>query len=210
MCDALGVTERPTCPWCGVLAGFNLRQSIDAVVTDDAGGSKTIKYGIWTCHSCNRPIVGEAVDTPTEGLQPFGERYPEKVSRPDYPATVPPPVAADAREAHACFSIKSWRASVAMARRSLQAAAIEQGAPDKKLVAQVDWLEEQRLIPPLMKDVAHRIRLEGNVGAHPDKDGLQDIDEARAREVLDFLDDFIRYVYEIPSRLQAITEPPQA
>ena len=100
--------------------------------------------------------------------------------------------------------------TVAMARRALQAGAFEQGAPDKKLVDQIDWLEEQRLIPPLMKDVAHQIRLEGNVGAHPDKDGLQDVDEGRAREVLAFLDDFIRYVYEIPSRLESITEPPPA
>lgn len=58
--------------------------------------------------------------------------------------------------------------------------------------------------PEQLGDVAHKIRLGGNAGAHPDKDGLKDVTEDDARRLLEFLEDFVRYVYEIPGRLQAM------
>jgi hypothetical protein len=91
-----------------------------------------------------------------------------------------------------------------MARRAIQGMCIDLGAPDKKLVEQIDWLEERRLITPQMRDVAHRIRLGGNTGAHPDKDGLNDVDEPEAKALLEFLDDFIRFTYEIRGRLEKL------
>jgi uncharacterized protein DUF4145 len=52
-----------------------------------------------------------------------------------------------------------------------------------------------------MKDVAHRIRLGGNLGAHPDRDGLADVGRDDVEAMLRFLRDFFRYVYEIPASL---------
>lgn len=95
-----------------------------------------------------------------------------------------------------------------MARRAIQGACFDKGAPDKKLVDQIDWLEDQRLITPQMKEVAHRIRLGGNAGAHPDKDGLKDVGEPDAQTLLEFLEDFVKYVYEIPGRLQTLKVAP--
>ena len=65
-------------------------------------------------------------------------------------------------------------------------------------------LEAQRLITPQMREVAHTIRLAGNLGAHPDKDGLRDVGEPEAQAVMEFLDDFLKYVYEIPTRLERL------
>lgn len=84
---------------------------------------------------------------------------------------------------------------------------MDKGAPDRKLEQQIDWLEEQRLVTPQMRDVAHKIRLGGNAGAHPDKDGLKDVTENDARKLLEFLEDFAKYVYEIPGRLAAMNDP---
>jgi hypothetical protein len=67
-------------------------------------------------------------------------------------------------------------------------------------------LAENRVIPEQMAKVAHQIRLEGNLGAHPNRDGLRDVGEDDARAVLGFLDDFIRYVYEILASLARIEE----
>jgi hypothetical protein len=132
--------------------------------------------------------------------------YPPYVPNPTYPDNLPTDVATDARDAHRCASIGAWRACAAMARRAIQGACFDRGAPDKRLVEQIDWLEEQRLITPQMKDVAHRIRLGGNAGAHPDADGLKDVTEIDAQRLLEFLDDFVKYVYEIPGRLAAMDE----
>lgn len=48
------------------------------------------------------------------------------------------------------------------------------------------------------------MRLGGNDGAHPDKDGLRDVGEKEARALVQFLDDFLEYVYAIPARLDAL------
>jgi hypothetical protein len=130
---------------------------------------------------------------------------------PTYPEEVPKEVQEDAIEAHRCFSVGAWRATAAMARRAIQGSALDkQAPPNKKLIEQIDWLENQRLIPPLMNEVAHKIRTVGNVGAHPDKDGLHDVDDAEAKRMLMFLGDFIRYVYELPADLKTLAQPAAA
>ena len=83
------------------------------------------------------------------------------------------------------------------------------GAPDTKLIDQIDWLATHSHITEQMKDIAHQIRLGGNLGAHPDRDGLRDVGEGEARAILTFLRDFFRYVYEIPASLARLAPPPQ-
>jgi hypothetical protein len=61
------------------------------------------------------------------------------------------------------------------------------------------------LITPLLKDVGHRVRLGGNLGAHPDSDGLRDVTEGDARALVAFMDSFIEYVYAIPASLRQAT-----
>lgn len=183
-----------TCPYCGAKANFTLRHQWDEALP--TGGA--VRYAVWSCDACHEPVVGK----PAPFREPV-DYYPQHVAEPSLP-DVPDDVAADAREAHRCFSIKAWRAAVVMARRAMQSAAYEKGAPERNLVEQIDWLEEQRLVTPQMKEVAHTIRLAGNLGAHPDKGGLRDVGETEARAVIEFLDDFLRYVYEIPARLERL------
>lgn len=193
-----------TCPHCGTLTTFAARTTWEAVTR--RGGTRL--FGAWTCTACGEPVVGDATKDPIEGPVPTaGFYYPERVPNPAYPDNLPPDVAADAKDAHKCFAIGTWRASAAMARRAIQGACIDKGAPDKKLVEQLDWLQMQNLITPQMRDVAHKIRLGGNVGAHPDKDGLKDVMEGDASRLLEFLEDFVKYVYEIPGRLDAMSAP---
>lgn len=184
-----------TCPYCGVFANFKPVHTWQAVVKDRG----SVNFAAWHCEACKRPIVGEpSGDSVTE-------QHPRTFIKRDFP-DVPPEIAADAAEAHRCYSVEAYRATAAMARRAIQASAIEKGAPDKKLMEQIDWLAQQGLITQQMRDVAHKIRLGGNLGAHPDKDGLQDVGQEQAQELLVFLDDFFRYVYEIPARLSGLGE----
>jgi len=187
------------CPHCGTRTTLVLHTHWDVLTRR---GPASIRFGAWSCGSCGEPIVGDVMNDPVEGEVPStGFYYPTKVPNPTYPANMPTDVSQDAKDAHKCFAISAWRASAAMSRRAIQGACIDKGAPDKKLVEQIDWLEEQRLITPQMKDIAHKIRLGGNAGAHPDKDGLKDVTEDDSRRLLEFLEDFVKYVYEIPGRL---------
>src|SRR5688500_17784644 len=144
--------------------------------------------GAWSCTVCDMPIICTA-DRQGKILtfEPSGSAVPEF-------ADVPDDIRDDAQEAHRCFGAEAYKATVTMARRAIQAACHERGAPDKRLVDQIGWLEEERKITPQMRDMADRVRITGNDGAHPDKDGLKGVDADDASAALVFLDEFLRYL----------------
>jgi hypothetical protein len=192
-----------TCPRCHARANFSHQWGVERALE----GRGVVTWGVWACDACGRTILGES--------DPNGRPinyHPQTLPQVDFP-DVPETVVADAAEAFRCVGIEAWRASAAMARRALQTAAFEKGAPDTNLVAQIDWLAEQGHITEQMKQVAHQIRLGGNLGAHPDQDGLREVGQAEARAILHFLADFFRYVYEIPANLARISgageQPPR-
>lgn len=184
-----------TCPYCGAFADFEVRATWER--------PDRVPMGVWACRSCHWPITGTANNNgePSD-VQPVNAR---KMDFPDVPSSI----ADDAAEAFHCLVVSAWRAVAAMARRAIQQSCLEKGAPaGKRLVDQIDWLADQQLISPQMKAVAHRLRIIGNLGAHPDKDGLEDVDQAQAEATLVFLTDFLRYVYQIPASLDRIAPPP--
>jgi hypothetical protein len=112
-------------------------------------------------------------------------------------------VLVDFEEAIKCFEMQAYRASAAMCRRALQSSVTDQRAPKGKLQDQIDGLHESSpdRITTAIKDWAHTIRIFGNWGAHPDDDGLKDVDEKLASEVIEFLSNFFQYVYVMPSKV---------
>ena len=182
------------CPACRTTSTFQLRLRWDAETRRGI-----LRVGAWSCDSCGERIVGPVIIDPVEGEIPKpGSFRPLPAVSPAYPNNLPVDVAADAVEAHRSFGVAAWRACAAMARRSLQGMCLDRATPDLRLLDQIDWLEEQRLITPQMKDVAHLIGLGANAGAHPDEDGLSDVGQTEAKALLEFLDDFITQVYTIP------------
>lgn len=193
------------CPHCGVLMAPRHHARWEVFAFDDEGTGQTRIFGGWSCSVCGRPITGEAGQDNVQGDVPIeGRYYPVADRRPTWPASAPEDVRKDATAAHRCYAIGEWRASATMARRAIQGACIDKGAPDRKLADQIDWLADEQVITEQMKKVAHRLRTGGNAGAHPDKDGLKDVRDVEASDLLTFLDDFMRYVYEIPGRLERL------
>ena len=110
-------------------------------------------------------------------------------------------VRASALEAHQCASIGAWNAVATMARRSVQAAALERGAPEGNALRQIKWLAEEGHINESLREVADRLRIGGRDGAHPE---FEAIDESGAVRLLGFLDTLLTYLYEIPHSLEQI------
>jgi hypothetical protein len=118
--------------------------------------------------------------------------------------TVPEKIAEDFREALRCQWIRAFKATVAMCRRAIQASALEKGASrNKKLDKQIDQLATKGTITEALRQMAHQVRLTGNVGAHPDKDGLADVAEEDANDIVQFTREFFHHVYVMPAKLKA-------
>jgi hypothetical protein len=115
---------------------------------------------------------------------------------------IPRHIASDFSEALRCRWVNAYNATAEMCRRALEASCIELGAPAraKLLINKIDWLEEQRKITPFLKDVAHKIRLGGNRGAHPSEDEPPITDE-QADAIIKFAREFFHHIYVVPSEL---------
>ena len=118
--------------------------------------------------------------------------------------------AIDFAEALRCHWVKSYKASVVMCRRAVQSSAILLQAKGGRLIDQIDDLFMSGKITEALKDYAHEVRLTGNDGAHPDKDGLAEVAEKDSSDIIEFTREFLNHIFVIPARFKARKNPPTA
>lgn len=122
--------------------------------------------------------------------EPLGREFEE----------VPEHIADAASEAYACFSIRSYRAAILMARSVLEATAKDKGVEKGNLASKIDALADKGVISPQIKDEAHEIRYLGNDMAHGDF--VEPVTEEDADDMLGFLATFLNYVYQMPAAIR--------
>jgi len=158
------------------------------------------------CESCKEfvLVVGQRppghAQNMLEAVYPFGK--PNDTVPPEVEQTAAD-VAADFKEALRCHWIKSYRASVVMCRRAIQSSAIALKASGGRLIDQIDDLFKTGKITESLKEFAHEVRLTGNDGAHPDKDGLVDVKEQDSAAIIEFTREYLHHVYVMPAKLRA-------
>jgi len=172
------------CPYCDVYAQF-------VKIDKKEVGS----FFIYRCVNCDNEVL-VVFDGNYEKII---DQYPKRIPKMD--PSIPKNVAEDFIEAIKCFDVGAYKAAAVMCRRALQSSLIERGSTKDRLLDQIDELYEKEVITKALRDWAHEIRIAGNIGAHPDKDGLKDLDEEEAREILDFMEEYLNYVYVMPARV---------
>lgn len=132
------------------------------------------------------------------------EWLPETILGKEYKDVDNDTIKDSASEAHACYSIRAYRAAILMARSVVEAIAKDKGITEGNLKKKIAALEEQKLVSPLVKEQADEIRYFGNDMAHGDF--AQQIKAEDALEVLNFLDVLIDTVYQQPAKLLAMKQ----
>ena len=158
-----------------------------------------VNYGshrIYMCDQCEQLIL--LVFTKDKEIV---DQYPKKT--PKLNPSIPLDVANDYIEAIKCFDIGSNKACVVMCRRALQTSVIQKGATKGKLSDQIDELFEKGIITEDIRNWSHEIRLTGNIGAHPDQDGLENVIPQDAEELTKFMEEYLNYVYVLPAKVAA-------
>jgi hypothetical protein len=142
-------------------------------------------------------------------VESYREHYPIGKPNDDVAKEIPSHIAADFKEALRCRFVEAHNATAEMCRRAVQASCHQLGAPDDKLVKQIDWLAQQGTITNPLKEMAHRVRLGGNLGAHPPEDPNDPeeivIGPEYSDAVIEFTRDFFQHVYVMPERLKKFT-----
>jgi hypothetical protein len=169
--------------------------------------------GTLQCQACRNYIlaVTRILTSPKFDLLYY---LPRGSPNDDVAPEIPDHIQADFKEALRCMFVNAFNATAEMCRRALESSCIERGAPPNKVLEKmIDWLEAQRIITPFLKDVAHKIRLGGNRGAHPPEDGAEVtenpevgpvaiIEKEHAEAIVTFTREFFHHVYVVPKELE--------
>ena len=128
--------------------------------------------------------------------------YPSGKPNENLEEGIPDSIALDFKEALRCRWVNAFKATVTMCRRAIQASCLEKKAnPKKKLTEQIDEVAKNGLITEPLRLFAHEVRLEGNDGAHPDPDGLNNVTENDADAIIAFTREDLHHVYVMPQML---------
>lgn len=170
--------------------------------------------GVAQCIACRKFILA----TIRYGQRTFGgqtgwyylHHYPIGTPDDSVAEEVPEHIRTEFSEAKRCLAIKAYSAAAEMCRRSVETSCLDLGAPYRDVLEDmIDWLEENRIITPALKKVAHQVRLGGNRGAHPWKVGepvkppipVIVIEKEHAEAIVKFTWHFLEHVYVVPKQL---------
>jgi hypothetical protein len=188
------------CPAC------QQRTAVDNLTTIN---DKGWQWSIGQCNNCEQHFLVKR-----DGVKTIVELWPKALPRPVNEA-IPEAIRSDIEEALRCMTVESYRAAAAMARRAMQSICLDQKAPKKmtikkkdgsektvtaNLINQIDWLEEQRIITPSLRNWAHEVRAVGNNGAHPaDAEDSEAVSPQDADEAIELVEAFCAALYITPS-----------
>lgn len=155
-----------------------------------------------TCLRCKRPLV--------VGDEHYGYNGDEEVRSgtfrlwppPDkqLSLSVPAPIREAFREAQTCFRAKAYVAAAVMCRKVMESVTHVQGAKSRNLMGALGELRDASVIDPGIFEWADALRIVGNDAAH----GVDvRISEDEARDVLDFTEAIIDYLFVYRERFEA-------
>lgn len=194
-----------TCPYCDRTTHLTPRWG---EVSSFRGSNTAILQGAATCDHCGRASLAFVANwrdfpgsTGIERLNAAEDRavtwLPKKGVSPEFP-DVPQHIERAAKEAHGCFSIQSYMASILMARTVVEATAKEKGITTGRLIQKIDAMAAASIIREDTKDAAHEIRHLGNDMAHGDIEDLPAPEDVE--DVLVLMDEVLAEVFQGPAR----------
>ncbi len=112
---------------------------------------------------------------------------------------VPPAIAEAFQESIRALHAQCPRASAAMARRTLEVITWDKGARDSTLAKRLTELSASGVLLPTLADWSKEVRLVGNAATHFDL--MQTVSKEDAEQLVAFVRELLRYLYELPAEL---------
>ena len=216
--EGLPDSLRPSglCPRCGKQSSFesagSLPATFDSSYSIDYSGKKEQglidRVSSLICRHCNQPIIvveeqwiGEhpAKEGNFSGTVNFRGIHWWPLPGANLSTDIPDKIASVVSEAAGALYANCPRASVVMSRRALEAICVDKGETSGVLAARLDVLKSKGILLPTLADWAKEVRLIGNVGAHFDP--IQDVELHDAKQLMSFLRELLKYLYELPAEL---------
>ena len=176
-------TNEIKCGYCGNIVAPHVGY---AIKQDDRSGP-AIAY-IYKCPHCKNPLIYFVQE---KTLIP-GSMYGRDIKN------LPEKINILYSECRTCYANQCYTASQMIARTILMHIAVEQGAKENESFAYyVQYLDENRYIPPNGRSWVDFIRTSGNMANHE----LIIKEKEETEKVIFFLSTLLLFIYEIPNEL---------
>jgi len=192
------------CPHCHALCAFNCAYSARGYFS-----GYWYPVSVWFCQSCVRAlfIQGQRTSIEHDANSQFHIESKFPTIEPSAHKHIPTGIADDFIEATKDYNNGAFKSSAVMARRTIQKICLNLGAKKgAKLVDQISSLKEESKLHPDLAEIATEIRFLGNNGAHPEEDGLDEINNEDAKEIIDFTAELLDDLYVRPKKVAAMRE----
>lgn len=178
------------CGYCGKTVGGDRGYYHSS--SGQTGGELRDKF-VYICPHCDNPTAF------IKKRNGYGyDQYPGAV----YGSAIdglPSSVDALYSEVRRCVQYTAYTSAVLSMRKLLMHVAVDQGAREGESFAfYVGYLEENHWIPPNGKEWVDAIRKGGNEANHE----IAIAGETQAKQLLDFVEMLLKFVYEFPSKLR--------
>jgi hypothetical protein len=188
---------RIECPFCGEKGNFKYDYRVKK---KQANGTKVLHFDTLKCGNCSGYVLVLWSGSTLGGLHSFRVLpYPLKLS--SAPDHWPKAVQVGWLEAQRALEGENWNSAAIMSRSAMQAALRGHKATGKDLKEEINDLGEKRLLPPLMVEWSHEVRELGNESTHMEP-GDAGTDPQDARDIVEFLDYLLNYLYDLPKKIQ--------
>lgn len=165
---------------------------------------KTLEGDLWRigrCENCKQPVF--VILSPDE--ETVQTIYPTYRGEP-HPDITKEQVAQDYVEAKLCLSVGAFKGAAVLCRRAMQGAAIDKGAKKDTLFDQLDELVASGDLTPKLAKLAQNVRQLTTYGAHPGKDGLDEVTTEEAEAICDLTWQILEHLYVVPAKSARIEE----
>jgi hypothetical protein len=105
-------------------------------------------------------------------------------------------------QAHDSLAKENWDAANLTARSAVQFVTRDKKAVDANLKVQINDLVTKGVLHPLMKDWADEVRLLANESAHPEAPVPVEVTPQDAKDIVNFLDLLLFYLYDLPKQIE--------
>ena len=162
---------------------------------------------VMECQGCKHHILSTVLTNYDQSRWEYLIHYPLGSPNDSVDKHVPPSIAADFSEALRCFWAKSYKATVAMCRRCVEASCKDKKAKGGNLKERIDDLAKHGVITDPLRRMAHRVRLTANEELHGAPDDLDTFTEPEAAAIVKCVREYFHHVYVMPALLDAYDEP---